>query len=128
MNITYDEQANALAIDGEPVGALDADTIVLHSEQPPVVKGKLRKHLEEAGYEISGFAQAPAATPAPDQEQPPATDPPTGDGGATAPPMPVPDDPTLGDKDPKVVEWYRDNDPEEFRRRYAGRKTHLGVI
>ena len=31
----------------------------------------------------------------------------------------------LGDKDPKVMEWYEQNDPDEFERRYAGRKTHL---
>jgi hypothetical protein len=35
------------------------------------------------------------------------------------------EDPAFGDKTPAVVEWYRDNDPEEYRRRYAGRKTHL---
>ena len=34
--------------------------------------------------------------------------------------------PMLGDKTPEVVEWYRDNDPAEFSRRYAGRRTHLG--
>jgi hypothetical protein len=33
--------------------------------------------------------------------------------------------PAFGDKTPAVVEWYRDNDPEEYKRRYAGRKTHL---
>jgi hypothetical protein len=35
------------------------------------------------------------------------------------------EDPAMGDKTPAVVEWYRDNDPEEYHRRYAGRKTHL---
>ena len=35
------------------------------------------------------------------------------------------EDPAFGDKTPAVVEWYRDNDPEEYKRRYAGRKTHL---
>lgn len=37
-------------------------------------------------------------------------------------------DPMLGDKTPAYVEWLRDNAPVEFRRRYAGRKTHLGII
>jgi hypothetical protein len=32
----------------------------------------------------------------------------------------------LGDKTPAYVEWLRDNDPEEFARRYSGRRTHLG--
>jgi hypothetical protein len=35
------------------------------------------------------------------------------------------EDPAFGDKTPAVVEWYRDHDPKEYRRRYAGRKTHL---
>jgi hypothetical protein len=35
-------------------------------------------------------------------------------------------DPMLGDKTPAYVEWLRDNDPEEFARRYSGRRTHLG--
>ena len=35
-------------------------------------------------------------------------------------------DPMLGDKTPEFVEWLRDNDLEEFTRRYSGRKTHLG--
>lgn len=37
-------------------------------------------------------------------------------------------DPLLGDKTPAYVEWLRDNAPVEFHRRYAGRKTHLGLI
>ena len=35
------------------------------------------------------------------------------------------EDPSMGDKTPAVVEWYRDHAPEEFKRRYSGRKTHL---
>ena len=35
-------------------------------------------------------------------------------------------DPLLGDKTPEIVEWYRDNQPDEYERRYRGRKTHLG--
>lgn len=34
-------------------------------------------------------------------------------------------DPLSGDKTPEVVEWFRDNDPQEFEERYKGRKTHL---
>jgi len=35
------------------------------------------------------------------------------------------EDPAQGDKTPAVVEWYRDHAPAEYKRRYAGRKTHL---
>lgn len=35
------------------------------------------------------------------------------------------EDPLQGDKTPAVVEWYKANAPEEYERRYAGRKTHL---
>jgi len=35
------------------------------------------------------------------------------------------EDPAQGDKTPAVVEWYHKNAPEEYNRRYAGRKTHL---
>lgn len=35
------------------------------------------------------------------------------------------EDPAQGDKTLAVVEWYRDNEPDEYNRRYAGRKTHL---
>jgi hypothetical protein len=34
---------------------------------------------------------------------------------------PFPGHPSMGDKDPEVVAWYRDNAPEEFERRYANR-------
>jgi hypothetical protein len=34
---------------------------------------------------------------------------------------PVPRDPTLGDRTPAVIEWYRENDPEEYQRRYVAR-------
>jgi hypothetical protein len=37
------------------------------------------------------------------------------------PTCPFPGDPSMGDKDPEVVAWYRDNAPEEFARRYANR-------
>jgi hypothetical protein len=43
-------------------------------------------------------------------------------GDSHAPPVcPFPGDPSMGDKDPEVVAWYRDNAPEEFERRYANR-------
>jgi len=35
------------------------------------------------------------------------------------------EEPSQGDKTPEVVEWYHKNAPEEYKRRYAGRKTHL---
>ena len=35
------------------------------------------------------------------------------------------EDPADGDKTPAVVEWYHKNAPEEYKRRYSGRKTHL---
>lgn len=36
----------------------------------------------------------------------------------------------LGDKDPEVVNWWRQNHPEEFKRRYSGRRiqTDSGII
>lgn len=37
------------------------------------------------------------------------------------PPMPA-IDPTKGDKTPEVIRWYRDYRPQEFERRYKGRK------
>jgi hypothetical protein len=37
------------------------------------------------------------------------------------PVCPFPGDPSMGDKDPEVVAWYRDNAPEEYARRYANR-------
>ena len=43
-------------------------------------------------------------------------------------PVPHPqklEDPAQGDKTPAVVEWYRDHAPEEYKRRYVGRKIHL---
>lgn len=43
------------------------------------------------------------------------------------PPIP-PKLPQHGDKTAAVVEWYRDYDHDEFIRRYAGRKTHLGMV
>lgn len=54
----------------------------------------------------------------PEQENPPAKL------SATTEPPAL--DPMLGDKTPAFVEWLRDNDPAEFQRRYAGRRTHLG--
>lgn len=38
---------------------------------------------------------------------------------------PIPADPAMGDKDPEVMAWYRDNAPEEFVRRYANRIATL---
>lgn len=35
------------------------------------------------------------------------------------------EDPLQGDKTPAVVEWYKANAPEEYKRRYSGRKTHM---
>lgn len=47
--------------------------------------------------------------------------------GHRVPAMPD-EDPKLGDKTPAVVEWYAEHDPAEFKRRYQGRKTHLGPV
>lgn len=33
--------------------------------------------------------------------------------------------PMLGDKDPVFVEWLKEHHPDDFRARYANRKTHL---
>lgn len=36
-------------------------------------------------------------------------------------PCPITPDPKMGDKDPAVIAWYRDNDRDEYERRYSGR-------
>ena len=41
------------------------------------------------------------------------------------PPPPPPMDPRLGDKTPAWMEWLGHYFPEEFRKRFKGRKTHL---
>lgn len=43
---------------------------------------------------------------------------------------PIVGDPMLGDKDPKVVQWWKDNHPEEFKNRYSGRRlqSKSGII
>lgn len=43
--------------------------------------------------------------------------------GFDLPVCPIPTDPACGDKTPAVVQWWKDNYPEEYRRRYANR-TH----
>jgi hypothetical protein len=49
-----------------------------------------------------------------------------GDSGAEGPLVsavlcPVPTDPAMGDKTPGVMAWYRENRPEEYKRRYGNR-------
>jgi hypothetical protein len=34
-------------------------------------------------------------------------------------------DPKFGDKTPAYMEWLEKHNPEEFKKRYKGRKTHL---
>lgn len=41
------------------------------------------------------------------------------------PPPPPPMDPRLGDKTPAWMEWLGHYFPEEFKKRFKGRKTHL---
>jgi hypothetical protein len=40
-------------------------------------------------------------------------------------PEPPPMDPALGDKTPAYMEWYRQHHPDEYERKYRGRRTHL---
>lgn len=49
---------------------------------------------------------------------------PTEEPKKAVPPMP-PIDKMLGDKTPEVIEWYREYQPEEYAKRYAGRKFEL---
>lgn len=63
-------------------------------------------------------APIPSVDPEPERMAEPVPDP-------VIPPCPE-EDPRLGDKTPAVVEWLAQYHPEEYRRRYAGRRTHLG--
>jgi hypothetical protein len=36
---------------------------------------------------------------------------------------PLPGDPSMGDKTPAVMDWYREHAPEEYARRYGNRVT-----
>lgn len=115
MNITFSPEHNGeLRIDGKPAGTFDGKDYEpaegLTKKEIAAVSKFLRGLAEASpgGGEVSGSAPSPG-------DSKPAT---------ACPPM----DPSLGDKTPEVVEWYRDNQPEEFARRYRGRKTHLGRI
>lgn len=104
-----------ITLDGKPAGTYDG---IDYTPSPSLTKAKIKavtKFLQALADEGIGIAEA-----SPGDE---------GLGGFAPSPGECPaQDPSLGDKTPAVVEWYRDNQPEEFARRYHGRKTHLGRI
>lgn len=96
--------------EGEAIGTFKDGIVTLTVTLAPAHKSKLKKDLGEQGVEVTGFAKAEGV-----EEE------------SNIPPMPA-INPLQGDKTPAVVEWYRDHKPEEYKTRYAGRKTHLGTI
>lgn len=109
MNIELNGQE--VTIDGAPAGTFDGTDYTALPEMKRAQVNAVAKFLNNL---IAG-------EPEPDAGAESAASPPT-------PPACPPMDPALGDKTPEVVEWYRDHDPEEYQRRYRGRKTHLGRI
>jgi len=95
--------------DGEVIGTLKDGVVTLSVTLAPAHKAKLKKELGESGVEITGFAKAVS-----DDEE-------THETGGEKKACPVPRDPTLGDKTPAVIDWFRENDPEEYERRYVSR-------
>jgi hypothetical protein len=139
---TYNAETNEIIWDKLPIGGLDGKTIVLTANLAGPQKGKLKKYLIEQGYEIEGYRKAEGdeepeqaseaqmpSIPTEDIPPPPVPESPPHPANSNVHVAPIPNaDPQLGDKTPAVVEWYRDNDPAEYERRYKNRKTHLGRI
>lgn len=100
---------------GEFVGLYipDSQQVALHVELSNVHKGKLKAGLIEAGLEVKGFEKGE-----PIEDKLPAE-------VVDIPPCP-PEDLRYGDKTPSVVAWFKEHNPDEFARKYANRKTHLG--
>jgi hypothetical protein len=146
--VSYTLAGGQILRNNEPVANYDRDTGALDflpamdRFRAPVVK-----FLNENELPI-----APQTPPAPEAEKRPATTPPPvppaavveAPAGQVAPQAPAlgkqaPVDPIkvktypgqpainpmLGDKDPVFVEWLKANHPDDFRARYANRKTHL---
>jgi hypothetical protein len=102
-----------ITIDGAPAGTFDGETYT-------PAEGMTKKAINAATKFLRGLTskeEAPGGAEVVGNPPPP----------SGRPPMPEAD-PMLGDKTPELVEWYRDNDPDEYARRYRGRKTHLGRI
>lgn len=110
---TYNKTTNVVKKDHETIGSFNEETGVatLLVKLAPTHKSTLKKELEEAGLKFVKFEQFEG-----EQEDDETSE------VAVLPPMP-PVDPRYGDKTPELVAWYRENDPKEFERRYAGRVT-----
>lgn len=100
----------------EPAAEVDTESIL--KKELAYLRGKVRE-LETGKRAEKMFGLPP---------QPPQPESPAFKGRPLPSPLPkgFPEiDPLSGDKTPAVVEWFRDNDPDEFAERYKGRKTHL---
>ena len=119
---TYNPDTKVLSKDGKEIGIFEAETgtVATTIVLAPAFKGQVKKLLADSGLEVLKFGKADDVEDDGDAKLDP---PPSGLEASPSgcPPM----EHTLGDKTPAVVEWYRDNQPEEFKRRYAGRNTHL---
>jgi hypothetical protein len=121
----------ALLIDDKPAGDYDGNTYTpaegLAKREINAVTKFLRSKAKEDAEEKPGDSpgDATANAPAPSETFTAAK---VKQAQEILRSCPIPHDPMMGDKTPAVVEWYRDNDPAEFARRYHGRKTHLGRI
>jgi hypothetical protein len=92
--------------DGEAIGTISEGIVTLTVPLAPAHKGRLKKELPEVTSFVAADAEAEEAN---------------------IPPCPA-EDPLKGDKTPAVVEWYHDHKPEEYKTKYANRRTHLGAL
>jgi hypothetical protein len=129
----YSREGGAILHEGEKIADYYEERHVVSSDKP--ILGRARGYVNDLfdfapRYEVKGeespdVPEEEAPEPAPEGEPGPPV-PPT-------PPVPVeidysdapPQNPNQGDKTPEFVEWFQEKYPEEFERRYAGRKTHL---
>ncbi len=75
-----------------------------------------RYHIQasRAWNAVTEISEAPSPAPVAEEQPAPSAD------LSAIPPRPE-EIPSLGDKTPDVIRWYRDYNPSEFARRYKGR-------